>query len=448
MIFSEQTPVQFKDALPARVDLVVIGGGIAGIATAWFARQRGLSVLVVEKGRVAGEQSSRNWGWVRQQGRDPAELPIMMESNRIWRGLAEQTGEAGLSFTQSGCLYLATNERELARYHEWHAVAKEHGLDTKLISASALRDHEIPVDGAFCGAMLTESDGRAEPWLAVPAWARAAGRAGVQLRENCAARTVDITDGQVTGVVTEHGAVRTDAVVLATGAWSNIFAHNTGFDLPQLCVRSTVARTPPNSSSRSQAFANVSAPGFAMRKRTDGGFTVTSADIAEHYLGPRSFRYLRQYLPLLRATARDVRLRLRKPSGYPGDFRLQAAWTADDESPFERERVLNPSPSPTVLRRIEKRLPKFAPWLDEPRIEEAWAGMIDVSPDAVPYLGPAPEPSGLFLATGLSGHGFGIGPAVGKIMADLVLGNTIDHELTRFRYDRFFDGSKIVPGPY
>ncbi len=106
-MISEATPVAFADPLPGAADVVVIGGGIAGVSTALFLAERGVSVLLVEKGRIAGEQSSRNWGWVRQQGRDRAELPLMMEANRIWRGLAERTGEPDLAYTESGCLYLA-----------------------------------------------------------------------------------------------------------------------------------------------------------------------------------------------------------------------------------------------------------------------------------------------------------------------------------------------------
>ena len=133
-INTHNTPVRFSDPIPDAVDVVVIGAGVAGTATAYFLAQRGQSVLLCEKGRVAGEQSSRNWGWIRQQGRDYAELPIMMEANRIWRGLAAETGEADLTFTQEGCLYLATSRQQMAGYEDWLAMAKEHQLDTRLLT--------------------------------------------------------------------------------------------------------------------------------------------------------------------------------------------------------------------------------------------------------------------------------------------------------------------------
>jgi glycine/D-amino acid oxidase-like deaminating enzyme len=101
-----------------------------------------------------------------------------------------------------------------------------------------------------------------------------------------------------------------------------------------------------------------------------------------------------------------------------------------------------------MRRQLEERVSLRAPWLAEAGIEELWAGMIDVSPDAVPYICAAPSPEGLFIGTGMSGHGFGIGPAVGKILSDLIGGRTPGHDLSRFRFARFSDGSPIVPGPY
>jgi len=444
-MITEQTPVAFADPLPDETDVVVIGAGIAGTATAYFLAERGTRVLLCEKGRVAGEQSSRNWGWVRQQGRDAAELPIMMEANRIWRGLAEATGEADLTFTQSGCCYLASDDAGVARHEAWHEIARQHQLDTRLLSPAEVAETFPDLAGDFAGAMLTASDGRAEPFVAVPALARAARRAGAAVIENCAVRTLDIEAGRIAGVVTEHGRVRCPRVVLAGGAWSSHFAANAGVDLPQLAVRSTVARTEP---APEVCSANTSFPGFAIRRREDGGYTVSSGDLAEHYLSPASFRFFTKFLKLLKLSAKDVRLHLAAPKGYPGAWGTARRWAGDQVSPFERARVLNPAPSPVVVRRIRERLPQYLPALQDVALAEAWAGMIDVTPDAVPTLGEDTAQPGLYIATGLSGHGFGIGPAIGRIMADLVTDRPVGHDLGRFRPARFFDGSEIVPGPY
>lgn len=442
------TPQRFRDPLPEAVDATVIGAGIAGVATAWFLARRGWKVLLAEKGRVAGEQSSRNWGWVRQQGRDAAELPIAIEANRIWRHLARQTGEAGLTFTPSACIKLASDRKALAAMERWRETAAAHQLDTRMLSpneVAALLPALAPaLSGDVAGGMMTASDGRAEPWQAVPALARAAQAQGAIVIEDCAVRCLDLAGGRVAGVVTEHGRVACQRAVLAAGAWSGLFAAQAGIPLPQLTVRSTAAATGPAPPDLPH---NLSLPGLAIRRRDDGRYTVATGDVAEHYLAPESFRHVRRFLPLIRKSARDLRLRPAAPAGYPGSWRLARRWHGDEESPFERQRVLHPLPSQPVLRRLRRRLAQRLPFLKGVGLDEAWAGMIDVTPDAVPVLGQA-GPEGLFIATGFSGHGFGIGPAAGRILADLVAGLAPGHDLHRFRPQRFHDGTPIVPGPY
>lgn len=444
-MINESTPVRFADPLPASADVVVIGAGVIGTATAYFLARRGVSVLLCEKGRVAGEQSSRNWGWVRQQGRDRAELPIMMESNRIWRGLAAETGERDLELTRAGCLYLAESETQLAEYESWHEIAREHQLDTRMLSSDEAREAAADFTGTWVGGMLTPSDGRAEPFVAIPALARAANGLGATIIESCAVRTVESTAGRVSAVVTEHGRVATTTVVLAGGAWSTQLATNIGLDLPQLIVRSSVARTNP---APARTAANASTPGFALRRRADGGYTVSTGDVAEHYVSAKSFRYFTRFLRLMKVSAKDIRLKPAPPSAYPGAWGSPSHWTGDETSPFERMRVLDPPASPAADRRLAERLPIRAPWLAEAGIAESWAGMIDVTPDAVPYICEAPSPRGLLIGTGMSGHGFGIGPAVGRMLADLAQGRASGHDLHRFRFERFSDGSAIIPGPY
>ena len=444
-MISEANPIAFDDPLPEEVDVLVIGAGVVGVSTAYFLAKNGVRVAVCEKGRVAGEQSSRNWGWVRQQGRDPAELPIVMESNRIWRGLAAETGERDLAFTECGCLYLATAPEQMSRWEDWREVASRHQLESRLLTAREAEALVPDLAGRWAGGIFTPSDGRAEPFVAVPALARAARRLGVTILENCAVRTIETTAGRVAAVHTERGRTAAQAVVLAGGAWSTFFASNLGLDLPQLTVRATVGRTNPVDGGESPA---VYTPGLCLRRRADGGYSVAVGDIIEHYVGPRSFRYLAKFRTLLGASARNLKLLAGPPRGFPGSWGGRRRWTADEITPFERTRVLDPPPSEAVLRRISERLPVQAPRLAEAGMAEVWAGMIDVTPDAVPYLCEAPSPRGLFIGTGMSGHGFGIGPGAGRVLADLVQGRPHGHDLTRFRYERFSDGSPVVPGPY
>ena len=155
--FTDKDPVRFADPLPDAVDVAVIGAGIAGTATAYFLAKAGISVALLEKGRVAGEQSSRNWGFVRQQGRDVGELPLMMEANRIWRGLAAETGEADLAFHECGCYYLIETEAAESKYRDWYEIAKQHQLNTALLTRDELAAHLPEVRGDFRGALVTAS---------------------------------------------------------------------------------------------------------------------------------------------------------------------------------------------------------------------------------------------------------------------------------------------------
>jgi glycine/D-amino acid oxidase-like deaminating enzyme len=315
-----------------------------------------------------------------------------------------------------------------------------------MLTAAEVAERFPDTIGDWVGGMETASDGHAEPAIAVQALARAARAAGATVIEDCAVRTLDLAAGRVAGVVTERGRVRCEKVLLAAGAWSTHFAANAGLDLPQLAVRSTVARTEPAPSAPYET--TLSTPGIHLRRNADGGYTVATGDGADHYVSLKSFKYFMKFANLRKMSAKDVHLHLGAPKGYPGAWGTPRRWSADETSPFERMRVVNPRPSPVVVQRINDRLPKRFPAMAGVKLTEVWAGMIDVTPDAVPTLGEDPALPGLYIATGMSGHGFGIGPAIGRVMADVLTGRPAGHDLARFRPTRFSDGSEIVPGPY
>ena len=440
-IFNEHSPVTFQDALPEAVDVVIIGGGVIGIATAWFLTKSGHSVLVCEKGKVAGEQSSRNWGWIRQQGRDDAELPIVMDSIAIWESLSREIDE-DIGFTRKGVIYLGETAAEIAKFEQWLEIAKQHELDTRLLTGAEVDRLITDKPGQWRGALYTASDARAEPFKAVPALARGLQKLGCRIRENCAVRVLDSQAGAVCGVVTEHGRVKAQAVVCAAGAWSSMFVRNLGIDLPQLAVKATVART----AAAPEVFAgNAVSHDFAFRRRADGGYTIALGDYSQHFVGADSFRHFLKFLPSLRASWRSMALRF--GDGLVSRFTRPVAWDGDTVTAFERTRVLNPEPCARSIERMRTRLSIRLPSLANVPFDETWAGIIDATPDIVPYMDEAPGTRGFFIATGFSGHGFGIGPGAGRVMADKVLGRKPAHDLERFRLSRFSDGSAIKLGP-
>ena len=424
-------PARFTGPLPAACDLVIVGAGVIGICTALFAAQRGMRVVVCEKGRVAGEQSSRNWGWIRQQGRDLGELPIMVESLRYWQGFSQKLGP-GLGFRQAGVTYLAATDADLARHQAWLDAAGP--MDSRLLSRAEVARAFPALTTPVAGALHTASDGRAEPFTAVPMLAAMASEAGVVIVEGCAVRALDVAGGQIAGVVTEQGRVACAQVLVAGGAWSSLLLRNHAIALPQLSVRASVSETGPLPDVCGGA---VSLGAWAIRRRTDGGYTLTPSGGEVLPVGPDAVRSLRWYLPQLRRDPFGKPLRPAAPRGFPDAWTTPRRWSPDGASPFEAMRVLDPAPDLRALDAARQAVMAAFPALGEVRLRSTWAGMIDTLPDIVPVLDRVAAMPGLWLATGLSGHGFGIGPGVGRVMADLLAGAAPGHDLTRFRFGRF-----------
>lgn len=438
------TPILFQDALPDRVDAVIIGAGVVGVFSALYMARRGLSVMLLEKGRVAGEQSSRNWGWIRQQGRDHAELPIMMTALNLWHEVNRETNGA-CGVRTSGTNYISQTEDALAEDAEFLKLAEDAGLDTRLLSKSdidALFNGQG--DGRWIGGIQTASDACGEPWQAVPAVARLAHRDGALIRENCAVRTLDIQAGAIAGVVTEHGRIACDQVVVSAGAWSSLFLRRHGVEIPQLAVKSTVARTAPMDEFFS---GNAADEDFALRRRRDGGYSISVGGTNPFYLGPDAFRRFRTYLPQLAHNWRTVRLKPAAPTGFPDAWGTKRKWSEDEVTPFEQTRVLEPAPVKSEVTNMRSAFAKRFKNIGAPEIRTAWAGMIDAMPDVVPIVDRVPGTDGLIIATGMSGHGFGIGPGFGDVIARMAANDEQQHDLRRFRFNRFTDGSKLELGP-
>jgi glycine/D-amino acid oxidase-like deaminating enzyme len=431
-------PFPSDTGLPAKTNVVIIGGGIIGTSTALELTERGIDVVLCEKGIIAGEQSSRNWGWCRQMGRDPREIPLIKLSLELWRNLNQRTGhETG--YEQCGIVYLCDNEKDLAAREHWlDAYARPNGLSSHMISPREAGERAPGGTRPWKGGLYTPDDGRAEPQKAAVAIAKAARKAGAKIFTNCAVRGYETAGGRISAVITENGRIDCDTVVLAGGAWSRRFCTNAGIELPQLTVVNSVMRTKPIETPISHSIAGNN---FSLRKRFDGGYTISHATASNADIVPDSFRLFRAYLPALRAEVRNLKLRL--GSAFLREASLARHWQLDQHSPFEKIRILDPAPNPRLLKQTTTSLIDRYPIFDTMEIAERWAGAIDVTPDAVPVISAIDQVPGLYMATGFSGHGFGIGPGAGRLAADLVLGKTPCVDPDPFRYQRLVDGSRI-----
>lgn len=423
-------PVIANPEQPKRTGVVVIGGGIAGVCTAFTLAQRGVEVVLCEKGEIAAEQSSRNWGWVRKQGRDPREIPLIIESLRIWQNLNTTIGDE-TGFRTTGNIALSVTEGDLARRLAWLEHAKAFQLDSRAITGAEANALMPGAAVKFAAGIHTPSDGQAEPQKAVPAIARAAQRLGAVILTSCAVRGVERMAGRISGVITERGAMACDAVVLAGGAWSRLFAGSLGLDVPQLKLRSGALRTAPLSGGPEIA---AICERLAFRRRLDGGYTIANFLMAAEII-PDSFRQFRTFLPQLRKEGPNLKLRLTEQFAH--ELRRPRAWALDRESPFEQVRILDPKPDAADAVAAKSRLAQLFPVFATARIAQHWGGMIEVSPDAIPIISPVASLPGFFIATGFSGHGFGSGPAAGRLMADLVMGAPPLVDPTPFRLERF-----------
>ncbi len=434
---TQQTPTAILETvrsdphLPGEVDIVIVGGGIAGVSTALFLAEKGLRVCLCEKGQIGAEQSSRNWGWTRQMGRDPSEMPLSIESMRIWRSFDTQFG-IDVGYRETGITYLCRNAREIREAEGWAETGRLFQLPQENLDAKRIADVLPGIEPGFTFALHTISDGRAEPTMAAPAIAAGARARGASILTECAVRGIETAGGRVSAAITERGAIPCSAIVVAGGAWSRLFLGNLGIDFPQLKLLVSAARIDNVSNVPEMP---VGGGDFAFRKRLDGGFTIALRNTNIAPIVPDSFRLLPEFLPTFVKSWRELKLRIGRQ--FVNELAMPRQWALDGETPFERVRVLDPAPHEPFNRRAVRNLRRVFPAFSSARITDDWAGLIDATPDGVPVIDQVEEQPGLFLSSGFSGHGFGIGPGAGMLMAQLIAGETPLVDPAPFRLARF-----------
>ncbi|SPA14984.1 FAD dependent oxidoreductase [Cupriavidus taiwanensis] len=409
--------IESTSSLPAHADAVVIGGGIIGVFAAYYLARRGLSVTVVEKGRIGAEQSSRNWGWCRQQNRDARELPMATRSLELWERFAEETGE-DTGFHRCGLLYLSNNEDEIARWARWRDFARTAGVTTHMLSGREASERGRDTGRAWKGGVFSPSDGTADPAKAAPSVAAALMKLGGTVLQNCAARGIELEGGRVSGVVTEAGTIKTRVAVYAGGAWASSFCRQLGIRFPQATVRQSIVRVSGVAAHLPDALHTAR---VSITRRSDGSYNLAISGRGRVDPTAQLMRFAPQFLPMFAKRWRNV-----FPGGMEGiraGHETLARWRLDAPTPMERMRILDPKADAAAVKQTYRRAVELMPALGQTGIANAWAGFVDSTPDGVPGIGEVPEIPGFILAAGFSGHGFGIGPGAGHLIADLVTGD-------------------------
>lgn len=427
-------------ALPQRADVVIVGAGIMGCATAYYLARRGIKAVVLDKSRIAGQQSTRAWGFVRQQGRDPSEMPLAIAGNRLWLTLQEEL-QTDIGWRRGGCLYVGHDAAQMARYEACLETSRQHGVDTRLLSAGEVRALLPGFEAPQIGGLFTPSDGQAEPRVVAPAFARRAAEMGARFIEGCGLTGIDVAGGKVVAARTERGEIRSDRIICTAGAASWRVLKSLGIALPQHQVRGTVART---SSGPAVGAVACIGGGIGWRQRGDGSFNLANdarvdVDVTlghlralEWYMGPLLKHYRSFNFKLNGALLDDIRQRL------PG-----SETRANGHLLGVRDPLL--SANDADIRVCLARLKKALPSQRNVQIVERWAGGIDVLPDGIPVLDAPAAPSGLMIATGFCGHGFALGPIVGKTLADWLATGQPPMDLHDLRLSRYAEGDVKPP---
>lgn len=367
-------------------DVIVIGGGIIGCATSYFLAKRGVRVLCLEgSDNIGNGGSSRNGGGVRQSGRDPRELPLVMYGiKNYWPTLSEEL-DVDCEYHQEGNLRLGKTEAHRQILNGLTDRARAVGLDVRMIDGDEVRTINPWLSDEVTCASWCPTDGHANPLTTTLGFYKTARRKGVRFITGEKVVGLRKIRGKLRQVICASGDVfEGDTVVLAAGYASRKIAATVGIDLPmqEVTIEALVTEAEP--------------PMFNQMLGT------AEADFYGHQTKHGSFVF-------------------GGTSGLEG-------FTTGDRMPMTDSRS-----APCFCRGIIRYFPNLA----RAKIVRTWAGWMDLTADKVPILGTVPEVPGLVLACGFSGHGFGIAPGAASQIAQLITEGTTDVDLSELRYDRF-----------
>lgn len=415
------------------VEVAIVGGGIMGAATALRLAQRGIKVALFERGAIASEQSSRAWGFIRQQGRHEAEVPLAAEANGLWTELTSLHGQPATGFTRGGILVPAETEADEERVVvAGHETAAKYGLDSRILDAAGICELVPQFAGKWRSGLYTAADAHGEPALSTRTIAAAAKAAGATIHENTPVLAVETSAGSVSGLVTKAGIWNAPIVLLANGVGAPALASQLKLELPIQIVKSSVGQTLP-----AVPFTQVAmwTPRVAFRPRGDGSFVIGNGYRGvgvDYELTIDSLRSARHFLPAYRLNWRLMRLTIGP------DFIHQLRAKLSREASVQA--LPEPSANDRKVAHNLTRLNELFPHLGGVGLERSWAGRLDLTPDAIPIIDRPATAPGLFIAAGFSGHGFALGPSIGKQLSEWIADGRPSLDLSPFRLSRFAEG--------
>lgn len=424
--------------LPSSADVVIIGGGIQGVCSALFLAERGMNVVICEKGAIAGEQSGRAYSQIMSWELEMYVLPLIMHSKELWKGMNERIG-ADTSWRLRPRVQTYSKEEGLAAAQKWVSEARQiessNGkLDIKFIEGEELKK-QIPGARTNWKTGGFEADAASvDPEIGAPMIARYLKSKGVKIFTHCAVRGLETEAGRISGVITEKGEIRASTVVLAGGAWSRLFLGNLDLEL----------RTLPLFLSQQRLTGVEGAPqgngaigdGVYYRRQADGTYASAPRIFTAPFVR-ESLTIGWDYLPALMKGGMDglpVYYSLNRE--LINSFLVKRKWSMNEVTPFEKMRIATPTPSQEFCDLALQRLRNEFPVFNQSKVIERWGGCLDVAADLAPVISPVEQYPGLFLNTA---HSFGMtqGPAAGELVADLITGVKPKVDPTPYRFSRF-----------
>jgi sarcosine oxidase subunit beta len=363
-------------------NVIVVGGGVVGTSIAWHLARKGADVTLVEERTIAAAASGASAGGVRQQGRDPREMPLAIAAIARWEHLEAEL-HADIHYYREGHLSVYEDEADLPLAHERVARQRALGLDISVVEGRDLHELAPGLAEHIVAGTYTANDGHANPTLTTQAYARAARRHGAQMLIGAGVTGLVHHADRITGVETGQGVLEAEHVVLATGAWTRDLVAPLGVTLPIIPTGLQMILTKPMPKLLRQVIGASSRP-LSLKQLREGNYLIGG--------------------------------------GWPGDVDLDAG--------VGRTR-------PESIAGSWETAAAIFPVLENMEIERSWVGVEGIAIDEIPVIGPLPGFSGLTVAAGFSGHGFALSPITGQLVAEWVLDGEPSIPLDAFAADRF-----------